>query len=136
MYNCCLSLQSTLGFRLSPQVPSRLLRKWVVPYFYVFFIFYPATYCWYNGLCDLQCQVRFLCRIHSLVHHCSARYPCALGPRRDVVLALPSITLCLLQPCACEACARASQAAMNHCISLMSVLFHFCMVIVGFIVLD
>lgn len=46
------------------------------------------------------CRVRFLCSVYSLVHHCSARHLCALGPWRDVVLAPLSITLRLSKPCA------------------------------------
>lgn len=38
------------------------------------------------------CLVRFLCSVYRLVHHCSARPPCALGPWRDLVLAPLSIT--------------------------------------------
>lgn len=49
------------------------------------------------------CRVRFLCRVYRLVHHCSARHPCALGPWRDVVLAPLSIILHLPEPRArCE----------------------------------
>lgn len=49
------------------------------------------------------CRVRFLCRVYRLVHHCSARHPCAPGPWRDVVLAPLSIIPHLPEPRArCE----------------------------------
>lgn len=45
-----------------------------------------------------MCRVRFLCSAYRLVHHGSARHPCARGPGRDVVLAPLSITLRLPKP--------------------------------------
>lgn len=45
-----------------------------------------------------MCRVRFLCSAYRLVHHGSARHPCARGPWRDVVLAPLSITLRLPKP--------------------------------------
>lgn len=51
------------------------------------------------GMCCI-CRFRFLYSVYRLIHHSSAKHPCALGPWWVVVLAPLSITPCLPKPCA------------------------------------